>query len=149
MVGQFSLLPRLNSGNLLCGRHPSRFRGRGLNFEELRHYQQGDDIRTLDWKVTLRTGRPHVRSYSEEKDRHVILCVDQRSCMFFSSVEVMKSVVAAEVAALLGWQVLKESDRVGLAILHCDGVAARPALPWPLVGRAAPALCRQSCSLGH
>lgn len=123
LVGQFSLLPRLNSGNLLCGRHPSRFRGRGLNFEELRHYQQGDDIRTLDWKVTLRTGRPHVRSYSEEKDRHVILCVDQRSCMFFSSVEVMKSVVAAEVAALLGWQVLKESDRVGLAILHCDGVA--------------------------
>ncbi|MGL5976374.1 MAG: DUF58 domain-containing protein, partial [Aeromonas sobria] len=61
-------------------------------------------------------------SYSEEKDRHVILCVDQRSSMFFSSVEVMKSVVAAEVAALLGWQVLKESDRVGLAIMRSDGV---------------------------
>ncbi|MGU5652434.1 DUF58 domain-containing protein [Aeromonas allosaccharophila] len=122
LVGQFSLLPRLNSGSVLCGRHQSRFRGRGLNFEELRHYQQGDDIRTLDWKVTLRTGRPHVRSYSEEKDRHVILCVDQRSSMFFSSVEVMKSVVAAEAAALLGWQVLKENDRVGLAILRCDGM---------------------------
>ncbi|MGL4505028.1 MAG: DUF58 domain-containing protein, partial [Aeromonas sobria] len=122
LVGQFSLLPRLNSGSVLCGRHQSRFRGRGLNFEELRHYQQGDDIRTLDWKVTLRTGRPHVRSYSEEKDRHVILCVDQRSSMFFSSVEVMKSVVAAEVAALLGWQVLKENDRVGLAIMRSDGV---------------------------
>ncbi len=122
LVGQFSLLPRRNSGSVLCGRHQSRFRGRGLNFEELRHYQQGDDIRTLDWKVTLRTGRPHVRSYSEEKDRHVILCVDQRSSMFFSSVEVMKSVVAAEVAALLGWQVLKENDRVGLAIMRSDGV---------------------------
>lgn len=122
LVGQFSLLPRRSSGSVLCGRHQSRFRGRGLNFEELRHYQQGDDIRTLDWKVTLRTGRPHVRSYSEEKDRHVILCVDQRSSMFFSSVEVMKSVVAAEAAALLGWQVLKESDRVGLAILGCNGV---------------------------
>lgn len=122
LVGQFSLLPRRNSGSVLCGRHQSSFRGRGLNFEELRHYQQGDDIRTLDWKVTLRTGRPHVRSYSEEKDRHVILCVDQRSNMFFSSVEVMKSVVAAEAAALLGWQVLKENDRVGLAILRCDRV---------------------------
>ncbi|MFB2864678.1 DUF58 domain-containing protein [Aeromonas sp. MdU4] len=122
-AGQCSLLPHRNSGSVLSGRHQSRFRGRGLNFEELRHYQQGDDIRTLDWKVTLRTGRPHVRSYSEEKDRHVILCVDQRSSMFFSSVEVMKSVVAAEAAALLGWQVLKESDRVGLAIMHCNGVA--------------------------
>lgn len=112
----FSLLPHLNAGSALSGRHRSLFRGRGLNFEELRHYQLGDDIRSLDWKVTMRTGKPHVRTYTEEKDRNVIICVDQRSAMFFSSTEVMKSVVAAEVAAICGWRVLKDGDRVGFVI---------------------------------
>ncbi len=112
-AGQFSFLPSIKAKNAFSGRHQSRLRGRGLNFEELRHYQTGDDIRTLDWKVTMRTGKPHVRCYTEEKDRNIILCVDQRSNMFFSSVEVMKSVVAAEVAALAAWQVLKEGDRIG------------------------------------
>ncbi|NIY82245.1 DUF58 domain-containing protein [Vibrio hepatarius] len=112
----FSLLPHLKAGSVLSGRHNSLFRGRGLNFEELRHYQLGDDIRKIDWKVTMRTGKPHVRSYTEEKDRNVIICVDQRSAMFFSSIEVMKSVVAAEIAAMCGWRVLKDGDRVGLVI---------------------------------
>ncbi|AEX24228.1 DUF58 domain-containing protein [Vibrio sp. EJY3] len=112
----FSLLPHLKAGSVLSGRHNSLFRGRGLNFEELRHYQLGDDIRNLDWKVTMRTGKPHVRSYTEEKDRNVIVCVDQRSAMFFASTEVMKSVVAAEVAAMCGWRVLKDGDRVGFVI---------------------------------
>ncbi|RSD30071.1 DUF58 domain-containing protein [Vibrio pectenicida] len=115
-VKSFSLLPHLNSGSVLSGRHNSLFRGRGLNFEELRHYQLGDDIRNLDWKVTMRTGKPHVRSYTEEKDRNVIICVDQRSGMFFASTQVMKSVVAAEVAAMCGWRVLKDADRVGFVI---------------------------------
>ncbi|MGC9403476.1 DUF58 domain-containing protein [Vibrio genomosp. F10 str. 9ZC157] len=109
----FSLLPHLKAGSALSGRHSSMFRGRGLNFEELRHYQRGDDIRNLDWKVTMRTGKPHVRSYTEEKDRNVIICIDQRSAMFFASQHSMKSVVAAEVAAICGWRVLKEGDRVG------------------------------------
>ncbi|OAN13297.1 MoxR protein [Photobacterium jeanii] len=115
-VDGFSLLPQRKAGSALSGRHHSSFRGRGLNFEELRHYQQGDDIRNLDWKVTMRTGKPHVRSYTEEKDRSVLICVDQRSSMFFSSVEVMKSVVAAEIAALTAWRVLKDSDRVGFVV---------------------------------
>ncbi len=115
-VESFSLLPHLNSGSTLSGRHQSLFRGRGLNFEELRHYQIGDDIRHLDWKVTLRTGKPHIRSYTEEKDRNVIICVDQRSGMFFASTQVMKSVVAAELAAMCGWRVLKDGDRVGFVI---------------------------------
>lgn len=112
----FSLLPHLKAGSVLSGRHNSLFRGRGLNFEELRHYQLGDDIRNLDWKVTMRTGKPHVRSYTEEKDRNVIICVDQRSSMFFASLETMKSVVAAEIAAICGWRVLKDGDRVGFVI---------------------------------
>lgn len=112
----FSLLPHLKAGSVLSGRHNSLFRGRGLNFEELRHYQLGDDIRSLDWKVTMRTGKPHVRSYTEEKDRNVIVCVDQRSAMFFASTEVMKSVVAAEVAAICGWRALKDGDRIGFVL---------------------------------
>lgn len=112
----FSLLPHLKAGSVLSGRHNSLFRGRGLNFEELRHYQLGDDIRNLDWKVTMRTGKPHVRSYTEEKDRNVIILVDQRSSMFFASKDTMKSVVAAEVAAMCGWRILKDGDRVGFII---------------------------------
>ncbi|MGF1787215.1 DUF58 domain-containing protein [Photobacterium swingsii] len=121
-VDGFSFLPQRKAGSALSGRHHSSFRGRGLNFEELRHYQQGDDIRNLDWKVTMRTGKPHVRSYTEEKDRSVILWVDQRSSMFFSSVNMMKSVVAAEIAALTAWRVLKDSDRVGFVISRHDSI---------------------------
>ncbi|MBY5946885.1 DUF58 domain-containing protein [Photobacterium rosenbergii] len=121
-INTFSLLPHLKAGSVLSGRHNSLFRGRGLNFEELRHYQLGDDIRNLDWKVTLRTGKPHVRSYTEEKDRNVIICVDQRSQMFFSSTQVMKSVIAAEIAAMCGWRVLKDGDRVGVVIASTDKI---------------------------
>ncbi|MDV5168639.1 DUF58 domain-containing protein [Photobacterium rosenbergii] len=121
-INTFSLLPHLKAGSVLSGRHNSLFRGRGLNFEELRHYQMGDDIRNLDWKVTLRTGKPHVRSYTEEKDRNVIICVDQRSQMFFSSTQVMKSVVAAEIAAMCGWRVLKDGDRVGVVVASAEKV---------------------------
>lgn len=112
----FQLLPKWQAKSVMAGRHHSRFRGRGLNFEELKHYQVGDDIRCLDWKVTLRTGQPHVRLYSEEKDRNVVILVDQGANMFFASTDTMKSVVAAEVAALISWRVLREGDRVGLLI---------------------------------
>ncbi|MGR5168712.1 DUF58 domain-containing protein [Vibrio astriarenae] len=112
-----NLLPNSRIGSKLDGRHSSKLRGRGLNFEELRHYQIGDDIRNIDWKVTLRTGQPHVRGYTEEKDRHVIVCIDQRSSMFFASTNVMKSVVASEITALVGWRTLKESDRVSFLLM--------------------------------
>ena len=74
----FSFLPKQPVHSVLTGRHTSRLRGRGLNFEELRHYRQGDDIRTMDWKVTNRTGKPHVRVYTEERERPVIMLIDQR-----------------------------------------------------------------------
>ncbi|MEH6452161.1 MAG: DUF58 domain-containing protein, partial [Psychromonas sp.] len=91
----FRLLSKWQAKSLMAGRHHSQFRGRGLNFEELKHYQVGDDIRNLDWKVTLRTGQAHVRLYSEEKDRNVVILVDQGANMFFASTDTMKSVVAA------------------------------------------------------
>jgi uncharacterized protein (DUF58 family) len=114
----FSFLPHQRAGSVLAGRHQSRFRGRGLNFEELRHYHKGDDIRTLDWRVTLRTGKPHVRAYSEEKDHKIILCVDQSQSLFFASLDTMKSVAAAHIAALSAWRVIADNDRVGALIFN-------------------------------
>ncbi|WP_439101077.1 DUF58 domain-containing protein [Congregibacter sp.] len=109
----FSFLPRQPVQSILSGRHGSRLRGRGLNFEELRHYRPGDDIRSMDWKVTNRTGKPHVRVHTEERERRVHLLVDQRVSMFFGSQRSMKSVVAAEVAALAAWRVIASNDRLG------------------------------------
>lgn len=114
----FSFLPRQPIGSILAGRHGSRLRGRGLNFEELRHYRPGDDIRSMDWKVTNRTGKPHVRVYTEERERQVHLLVDQRVSMFFGSVHAMKSATAAEVAALAAWRVLAAGDRLGGMIFN-------------------------------
>jgi len=114
----FSFLPRQPIHSILSGRHASRLRGRGLNFEELRHYRAGDDIRTMDWKVTNRTGKPHVRVYTEERERPVLLLVDQRISMFFGSQLKMKSVIAAELAALAAWRVLSVGDRVGAIVFN-------------------------------
>ena len=116
----FSLPPIAKSRSRQAGNHLSRYRGRGLNFEEFRHYQMGDDIRSIDWNVTQRMLEPHVRVQSEEKDLPVVLLVDQRSSMFFSSVDTMKSVAAAQVAACCAWKVLKDSDRIGALIFSND-----------------------------
>jgi uncharacterized protein (DUF58 family) len=112
----FSLLPRQPVHSILAGRHASRLRGRGLNFEEIRRYLPGDDIRNMDWRVTARMRTPHVRVYTEERDRPVLLVVDQRQSMFFGSRRAMKSVVAAEATALAAWRVLQAGDRVGALV---------------------------------
>lgn len=114
----FSFLPKQPIGSTLSGRHASRLRGRGLDFDELRHYHPGDDIRTMDWKVTNRTGKPHVRVFREERERPVLLLVDQRIGMFFGSQLKMKSVVAAELSALSAWRVLSVGDRVGALVFN-------------------------------
>lgn len=114
----FSFLPRQPVHSLLSGRHASRLRGRGLAFEELRHYNQGDDVRTIDWKATARLRSPHVRVYSEERERPILLVVDQRSPMFFGSRRAMKSVTAAELTALTAWRTLQSGDRVGAIVFN-------------------------------
>ncbi|MGI1661966.1 DUF58 domain-containing protein [Palleronia sp. KMU-117] len=118
-----SFLPRQPARSILNGRHASRLRGRGLNFEDLRDYLPGDDIRAIDWKVTARTGRPHVRVMTEERDRPALIVVDQRMSMFFGSVLNMKSVTAAEAAALSAFRILDQGDRVG-GIVFGDAVVA-------------------------
>src|SRR5215510_13666835 len=119
----FSLLPRQPIQSLLAGRHASRLRGRGLNFEEIRRYQLGDDIRQIDWKATARTRKTHSRIYTEERERTTLLLVDQRITMFFGSVRNMKSVTAAETAALAAWRVLAQQDRVGALVFSDTDVA--------------------------
>lgn len=110
---RLSFLPRQPAHSVLNGRHASRLRGRGLNFEELRGYLPGDDVRAIDWKVTARTGEPYIRVMTEERDRPSLIVVDQRMSMFFGSKLNMKSVTAAEVAALAAFRILDHGDRVG------------------------------------
>jgi uncharacterized protein (DUF58 family) len=113
----------------MVGNRSTRIRGRGIEFEEVRQYQAGDDIRTIDWRVTARSGKPHTKMFREERERPTLLCVDQRQNMFFGSRTAFKSVVAAHIAALIGWATLEHGDRVGGLVFndesHCDIRARR------------------------
>ncbi len=118
MARDISFLRKAPVHRLLAGRHESHMRGRGLSFEELRDYLPGDDIRTIDWRVTARTGKPFVRVYDEEKDRPALVIVDQRINMFFGSRRSLKSVAAAEAATLCAWRVTALGDRVGGVVFN-------------------------------
>jgi uncharacterized protein (DUF58 family) len=100
----------------MVGAHGSRFRGRGMEFAESRIYQPGDDVRSIDWRVTARTGRPHTKLFQEERERPVILLVDLGASMFFGTRVAYKSVVAAEAAALVAWAAVRGGDRVGALV---------------------------------
>ncbi len=99
--------------SLLVGPHQTKFRGRGIEFEEVRSYQAGDDIRSIDWRVTARTGKPHTKLFREERERPVLLLVDQSVPMFFGSRTCFKSVMAGHIASLLAWAAFQQNDRVG------------------------------------
>lgn len=96
-----------------AGLYASVFRGAGVNFEEVREYREGDDIRYMDWKVTARTNEPHLKVFREERERSVVLCVDKSPHMSFGTRGTFKSVQAARAAALIGWAASRLNDRVG------------------------------------
>ena len=98
---------------LRAGAHLSRLRGRGMDFAEVRNYQAGDEIRHMEWRVTARTGKPHVKLYEEERERPVIILTDFNPSMYFGTRIAFKSVVAARLAAIIAWSVVKQGDRVG------------------------------------
>jgi uncharacterized protein (DUF58 family) len=123
----FSFTPNQPANSALSGKNSSKLRGRGLNFEELRHYRPGDDIRSMDWKVTQRTGKPHIKVFTEERERNVFLAIDQRMTMFFGSSNKMKSVIAAELAALIAWQISDSGDRIGAVIYNDQQTKVIPA----------------------
>lgn len=111
-----------------AGVKTSRFRGRGVDYVESRGYQPGDDIRSMDWRVTARSGRPHTKVFQEERERSVLLLVDHAASMRFGTRVCFKSVQAARAAALIAWSAIRGGDRVG-AVGFGSGVTGevRPA----------------------
>ncbi|MGU3492775.1 DUF58 domain-containing protein [Xanthobacteraceae bacterium A53D] len=106
------------------GGYRSPFKGRGMEFDEVRAYQPGDDIRTIDWRVTARTGRTHTKLFQEERERPVLILVDARSFMRFGTRDTFKSVLAAKAAAVLAWTSMDGGDRVGGVVLSPTGAHA-------------------------
>ncbi|MDQ2926554.1 MAG: DUF58 domain-containing protein [Caldimonas sp.] len=109
-----------------AGDHLSRFRGRGMDYQESRGYQAGDDIRSMDWRVTARTGNPHVKVYQEERERPVVVFVDLNPGMFFGTQGMLKSVLAARAAALIAWAALAHGDRVGAMLFNGEHSDLQP-----------------------
>ena len=108
--------PATRARHALAGPYRSAFRGGGIEFDEVRAYQAGDDVRGIDWRVTARTGRPHSRVFREERERPVWLGVDLAPAMHFGTRCAFKSVVAARAATLLGWSARDAGDRAGAVI---------------------------------
>lgn len=112
----------------LAGIQLSGFRGRGMDFEEFRQYQPGDDVRNIDWRVTARTGEVHTKVFKEERERPVLIAIDQGLSMRFATQRAFKSVLAAHIAALTAWAARQNGDRVGGLVFGTDGHAeSRPA----------------------
>jgi uncharacterized protein (DUF58 family) len=117
---------RRPSLSTIAGAHSSRFRGRGMDYLESRGYQSGDDIRNMDWRVTARAGEPHVKLYTEERERPVVAMLDLNPGMFFGTRGAFKSVIAARAAALIGWAAVRHHDRIGALIFNGAHHELRP-----------------------
>jgi len=102
--------------DVLAGEYSSVFKGRGMEFDEVREYVPGDDVRTIDWNVTARTGRPHVKRFVEERELTVMLLVDLSSSVRFGTIKQLKSEAIVEICALLALSAIQNNDKVGLVI---------------------------------
>ncbi len=111
--------------SLLAGGERSPFKGRGIDFEEVRRYQPGDDVRHMDWRVTARSGAPHLKIFREERERPVFCVVDYTSSMLFGTKVAFKSVVAAKAASLLAWASQHRGDRIGAVVFSNQGHGER------------------------
>ncbi|WP_086932454.1 DUF58 domain-containing protein [Agarilytica rhodophyticola] len=116
MAKDLSLETNKKSVAMMDGDSRTSFRGRGMEFAEVRPYQVGDDIRNIDWRVTARTQKPYTKLFQEERERPVYILVDQRSPMFFGSRHTFKSVYAAKLATVIAWTALQNNDRIGALI---------------------------------
>lgn len=112
------LSPNRYPKNRLAGQYLAPHKGRGMEFAEVRHYQNGDDIRSIDWRVTARTGVAHTKLYQEETERPVFVVVDLSDSMLFGSQLLLKSVQAAHIAALIGWSAINRGDRIGALVFN-------------------------------
>jgi len=112
-VREIQLFSRPGQRSPLVGLHHSKLRGRGVDFDQVRVYQAGDDVRNIDWRVTARTQEPHTKLFHEERERPIFIMVEQSQRLFFGSGLMFKSVLAAQAAALFGWAALGHNDRIG------------------------------------
>lgn len=112
----------------LAGPFKSLIRGRGMEFEDVRLYQAGDDVRTIDWRVTARTGDTYTKQFREEREKPVFIVVDQRQSLFFGSQQAMKSVLACDLAAYIAWASLFKGDKVGGIVFNNQQQKITPAL---------------------
>ena len=127
-----------------AGGHLSSFKGRGVEFDEARPYEPGDDLRTIDWRVTARTGKPYTKVFREERDRPVIIWADMREPMLFATQGVYKAVQVARTAALIAWSTVAHSDRFGgLIFSETEHVELRPRLGRRAALRLLQALSRE------
>jgi len=110
------------SNEIISGHYVSAFKGSGIEFEEVREYIPGDDVRSIDWNVTARTGNAYIKRYTEERELTVFLVVDLSASQYFGSTNTLKSELAAEISALLAFLAIKNHDQVGLLIFtdHCE-----------------------------
>ncbi len=120
-VRQVEIRTRRLVTDALAGQYHSVFKGRGMNFEEVREYTPGDEVRTIDWNVTARTGRPFVKKYTEERELTILLLVDVSASGHFGSARQSKREMAAELASVLAFSAIRNNDRVGL-LLFTDQV---------------------------
>jgi len=120
-IRRLELRTRRLVNSTFAGQYHSVFKGRGMNFEEVREYNAGDDIRSIDWNVTARMNTPYVKKYTEERELTVMLVVDVSASGTFGSVELSKRELAAEVAAILAFSAINNNDKVGL-LLFADEV---------------------------
>lgn len=104
------------SNEMISGQYTSVFKGAGIEFDEVREYIPGDDIRSIDWNVTARSGAPYIKRFAEERELTVMLLIDLSGSQRFGSVESLKSELAAEISALLAFLAIKNNDKVGLLI---------------------------------
>jgi len=112
--------------SVISGSHVSRFRGRGMDYLESRSYQPGDDIRSMDWRVTARSGRAHIKVYQEERERPIVVMLDLGPGMFFATRGAFKSVIAARAAAMIGWAAVHNGDRIGALLFNGGHHELRP-----------------------
>ncbi|MDP2633935.1 MULTISPECIES: DUF58 domain-containing protein [unclassified Pseudoalteromonas] len=115
------LTPKVKIKNSLAGQYLAPHKGRGMEFAEVRHYQQGDDIRSIDWRVTARTGETHTKLFQEEKERPVFVFTDFSNSMLFGSKLLLKSIQAAHISALVAWSACQRGDRIGGVVFNQHG----------------------------
>lgn len=127
LASKLNLAPNSSVKNNMAGALSSRFKGRGMEFDEARHYQPGDDIRSIDWRVTARTGKTHTKLYREERERPVLIYIDLTSSMHFGTQLLYKSVQALHAAALITFSALSRGDKVGcMAVSNNEDIERKP-----------------------